>query len=266
LEQSLKSKKSSSGSNKKAPQKTQVKTKEEDCDSKVTMENIEPMSKAEISGLKYKKLARFLVSCLEFCICTANAQGSQSTIVHYCVCLIAGQTIFRFFELLEHANTSSQMNSPLYNIQSTSMLVFFTQLQYMGQTATDVRGNTNNLIFYHQKLEVANSYAGELCDLMAYFEEVKMMVLVSFLFGVFLKFYNMYFKKYLEIHILAKQRNSKVADVIKRMYFEFYTLTLRQSEKTRSFISYHSSTFHNIIAINYIIFLLMFVFNNLEDA
>ena len=73
LEQSLKSKKSSSGSNKKAPQKTQVKTKEEDCDSKVTMENIEPMSKAEISGLKYKKLARFLVSCLEFCICTANA-------------------------------------------------------------------------------------------------------------------------------------------------------------------------------------------------
>lgn len=65
--------------------------------------------------------------------------------------------------------------------------------------------------------------------------------------------------------MLAKARNCKVADVIKKMYYEFYTETLRDSENTKSFVDSSSSIMHNIISVNYVICLLLFIFNGMED-
>lgn len=59
------------------------------------------MTKNDLSYMKIKKIVRFLISVVEYLMALANATGSQSDIVHYCMALYLGQLIFRLFEMIE---------------------------------------------------------------------------------------------------------------------------------------------------------------------
>jgi len=77
------------------------------------------------------------------------------------------------------------------------MMLFFCQGSYM---------LTSHMFFYSEKLELNKYYQGELCSIMSFYERQRYIIVFSYLIAVFLKFYNMYFYTYLEIHIEAKQK------------------------------------------------------------
>lgn len=56
----------------------------------------------------------------------------------------------------------------------------------------------STFVQYHsEKVEVALYYVGELCDIMAYYEEQRKLVMISIIIAVFLKTYNTYCILYL---------------------------------------------------------------------
>lgn len=75
--------------------------KSSECEGGIQLENINIMTKNDLSCMKVKKIARVLVSTVEYLMAMANATGSQSNIVHYCMALYLGQLIFRTFEMIE---------------------------------------------------------------------------------------------------------------------------------------------------------------------
>ena len=98
----------------------------EECDSSVQIDNINMMTKSEKNYMKIKKVCRFLISLIEYALALANATGSQSNIIHYCMAIYLGQLLFRIFEIVELASCSEQINSQYLHLQSTSMFVFFS--------------------------------------------------------------------------------------------------------------------------------------------
>jgi len=76
------------------------------------------------------------------------------------------------------------------------MMALFCQVVYML--------TSNGVFFINEKADFARYYNGELCDVIAFYETNRFIILWSYLVAVFLKFYNMYLEAYLEIHIEAK--------------------------------------------------------------
>lgn len=72
----------------------------------------------------------------------------------------------------------------MYHLQSTSMFVIFCQISYM---------QTSHVFLYSEKLELAKYYSGEICDLMAFYETYRSIIIYSYLIAILLKLYNMYF-------------------------------------------------------------------------
>jgi len=110
---------------------------------------------------------------------------------------------------------------------------------------------SNGVYFLNEKLEFSRNYNGELCDVMAFYEKNRFIIIYSYLVAIFLKIYNMYFTSYLEIHVEAKQKDVKVADIIRLHYFKFFTETLPDSENTLSFFGWNKPFYAHILTANY---------------
>ena len=90
------------------------------------LDNVEILSQRDISIFNLKAFVRLFISIIEMVMAQANITGSQSDIVHYLICLIYGQLIFRLFECIEYFSPSSKKYCQIYHIQSLSMMIFFT--------------------------------------------------------------------------------------------------------------------------------------------
>jgi hypothetical protein len=63
---------------------------EPEFDNNIQLDNIQLLTKSELNNMKFKKLARFLLSLVQCLMALANATGSQSDIVHYCIAFYYG--------------------------------------------------------------------------------------------------------------------------------------------------------------------------------
>jgi len=74
----------------------------------------------------------------------------------------------------------------------------------------------------------------------------------------------MYYLVYLEIHMEAKQKNRRVADIIKLKYYTFFTEVLRDSETTYSFFQKDKPYFSHLLTSNYLLVLMLSIMLGFE--
>ena len=147
--------------------------------------------------------------------------------MNYTPCIIYGQLMYRFYELMAIPSPNMQQNCQLLNIFSLSSMVMFTQFCYI---------IFSSCLGHSDKVEFVKIYDGhgEICNIESYWMEHRYMLIISYLLALTLKLFNSYKYAYYEIHIEAKQRNCLTEDIIREKYFDFFWNQLPLSEERSS--------------------------------
>ena len=87
-----------------------------------------------------------------------------------------------------------------------------------------------------EKTALSDSYNGELCSLIGYYENQKLIILGSFCVAVILKLYNEFQYFQYSVHILARKQNCPTIEVTRQLYYKFFTDKMQDSELTYSFV------------------------------
>lgn len=108
-----------------------------------------------------RTVLKFIIAGVEAIIGMSIVAGSQSDLVNYTPCIVYGQLIFRFYEILAIPSPNMQQNYQLMNIFSVTSMVMFVQFWHIAFSSLN-----SNL----EKVEFARLYEGrgELCSIQAY--------------------------------------------------------------------------------------------------
>lgn len=95
------------------------------------LEEVKTLTLTELILFRMRTIIKFIIAGIEAIIGSSIVAGSQKDLVNFTPCIVYGQLIFRFYEIMAIPSPNMQQNYQLMNIFSVSSMVMFVQFWYI---------------------------------------------------------------------------------------------------------------------------------------